>query len=301
MTVTIVRQTALRSAPSTAAPTIALVKPTSFDVTELQFKDGFLRVLLGQIDRRSPTGNQFGYVAAADVALGNPTTEGVGVRTRTDTVVRVRTDTVTLTRTDTVFRGSTQKATELIVRPDVPSPAPNAIDTPDLSFLKKGPLTAILQRPMPYQVGKTTDSIIVPAGFVTDFASIPRSLWTSLSPVGEYKLAAVVHDYLYWFQPCEREEADNLLMIAMMEEGVSDLQRGAVYAGVRMGGMDAWNANRVARDRGELKIVPTQVRPTALESWAEFRTRLGRADIRGTAGRMPRQKYCDRGKSQQVP
>ena len=298
MTVSILRRTAVRTAPSIGAPTIAFVNPTTFEVPGLQINGGFLRLPLSQIDRRRAS-DGFGYIAAVDVAVDSATTS-TG-RTRTDTVVRVRTDTVRPTRTDTVFRGTTQKAAELIVRPDVATPPPNAIDTPDLVFLKKGPLTAILQRPMAYQIGKTGDSIIVPAGFVTDFASIPRFLWTELSPVGEHKLAAVVHDYLYWFQPCEREEADNLLMIAMMEDGVSDIQRGSVYTGVRVGGKDAWNANRVARDRGELKIVPTQVRPTALESWSEYRTRLGRADIRGTSGRMPRQKFCDYGKSQQVP
>lgn len=59
--------------------------------------------------------------------------------------------------------------------------------------------------------------------------------------------------------------------------------------------------NRAARDRGDLAIVPTQVRPTAQESWSDFRARLGKADIRGTPGRMPRQSYCDYGASQQVP
>ena len=154
---------------------------------------------------------------------------------------------------------------------------------------------------MSYRIGTTRDSITVPAGFVADFASIPRFLWSELSPVGEHARAAIVHDYLYWFQPCEREEADNLLMIAMREAGVPDLQRGAVYAGVRVGSADAWNANRVARDRGDLRIVPTQVEPTAQESWSDFRARLGKADIRGTPGRMPRQKYCEYGKSQQAP
>ena len=141
----------------------------------------------------------------------------------------------------------------------------------------------------------------MPAGFVTEFASIPRALWSELSPVGEHERAAIVHDYLYWFQPCEREETDNLLMIAMIQDGFTDLKRGAVYAGVRVGSADAWTANRVARDRGDLRIVPTQVSPRAQESWSDFRARLGKADIRGTAGRMPRQKYCDYGKSQQVP
>jgi len=205
------------------------------------------------------------------------------------------------TRADTALRITIKSATEIIVRPDAPPPPPSAVDSPDLYILKSGPLTAVLQRPMSYQIGKTRDSIVVPAGFVTEFASIPRVLWSELSPVAEHKLAAIVHDYLYWFQPCEREETDNLLMSAMSQEGVSDLRRGAVYTGVRMGSAEAWNANRVARDRGDLKVVPTQVRPTAQESWSDFRARLGKADIRGTPGRMPRQKYCDYGKSQQIP
>jgi len=206
-----------------------------------------------------------------------------------------------VTRPDTALRVATPRVGEIIVRPDAPPPPPNGVDSPDLYFLKQGPLAAVLQRPMSFQVGKTGDSIVVPAGFVTDFASVPRALWSELSPVGEHKLAAIVHDYLYWFQPCEREETDNLLMIAMKTGGVSDLQRGAVYTGVRLGSADAWNANGVARDRGDLKVVPVQVRPTAQESWSDFRARLGKVDIRGTPGRMPRQKYCDYGKSQQVP
>ena len=79
------------------------------------------------------------------------------------------------------------RAAEIIVRPDAPPPSPNAVDSPDLYFLKKGPLTAILQRPMSYRIGKTRDSITVPAGFVAEFASIPRALWSELSPVGEHK------------------------------------------------------------------------------------------------------------------
>lgn len=41
--------------------------------------------------------------------------------------------------------------------------------------------------------------IIVPKGFKTDLASIPRILWTisGMDPDGLYRGAAVVHDYLY--------------------------------------------------------------------------------------------------------
>jgi hypothetical protein len=39
--------------------------------------------------------------------------------------------------------------------------------------------------------------ITIPAGFVTDFASIPRFLWSIYPPTGRYQEAAVVHDWLY--------------------------------------------------------------------------------------------------------
>ena len=323
MTVSILRRTAVRTAPSASAPTIAMLNPSTFEVTQVRVNGEFVRLLLNQIDRRRPASG-YGYIAAADVAVDSAMTAPVRAQTdtpltrapttavapsrpdtpapaRPDAVAPARRDTMLTTRADTALRITIKNATDIIVRPDAPPPSPNAVDSPDLYFLKNGPLTAVLQRPMSYQIGKTRDSIVVPAGFVTEFASIPRVLWSELSPVGEHRLAAIVHDYLYWFQPCEREETDNLLMIAMSQAGVSDLRRGAVYAGVRIGSADAWNANRVARDRGDLRIVPTQVRPTAQEAWSDFRARLGKADIRGTPGRMPRQKYCDYGKAQQVP
>jgi hypothetical protein len=339
MTVTILRRTAVRTAPSASAPAIANVNPATFEVTQFQVKSGFVRLLLAQIDRRRPSSG-YGYIDTLDVAIDSGTK--VVARARTDTTVRPRTDSVVRARTatavpsrpaeaapvrtdtsaparrdttratstaastatsaasstDAVPRATPRSANEIIIRPDAPPPQPSAVDSPDLTFLKQGPLAAILQRPMSYRIGGTRDSIVVPAGFVAQFASIPRYLWSELSPVGEQQRAAIVHDYLYWFQPCEREEADNLLMIAMKADGVSDLRRGAVYAGVRVGSADAWNAARVARDRGDLRIVPTQVGPRPQESWSDFRARLGRADIRGTPGRMPRQAYCELGRSQ---
>jgi hypothetical protein len=39
--------------------------------------------------------------------------------------------------------------------------------------------------------------VIVPRGFETDYASIPRAFWVILAPTGKHTYAAVVHDYLY--------------------------------------------------------------------------------------------------------
>lgn len=314
--VTVLRPTALKSAPSITARTIVIINPTTFGATRLRVVDGFLRLRVDQIVRTRPSTGQLGYIAIADVDVDSGTTAAppapvatapapavAAVRPRTDTVIAARPDAAPAKTTGTAAEnaGAAPRPGELVVRPNAPPPAPSATDSPDLHFLKQGALTAIVQRPIVYRFGNARDSVVVPAGFAADFTSVPRPLWTELSPAGEHARAVVVHDYLYWFQPCEREEADNLLMIAMKQEGVPDVQRGAVYAGVRIAGEDVWNADRAARDRGELRVVPTGVAPTALESWDAFRERLGKADIRGTPGRIARQPYCELGKSQQVP
>lgn len=38
--------------------------------------------------------------------------------------------------------------------------------------------------------------VIVPAGYLTDGASVPRMLWSLIPPWGKYGQAAVLHDYL---------------------------------------------------------------------------------------------------------
>lgn len=86
------------------------------------------------------------------------------------------------------------------------------------------------------EVGKL-GRITVPKGFITDFASIPRFLWSVLPPAGGYGKAAVVHDYLYrtpgaW----TRGEADAVLKEAMEVSGVGWFTRQTIWLGVRTGG-----------------------------------------------------------------
>lgn len=49
---------------------------------------------------------------------------------------------------------------------------------------------------------------IVPAGFETDFASIPRFFWRIWPPWGPWTPAAIMHDRLYTTHACSRREAD---------------------------------------------------------------------------------------------
>lgn len=87
--------------------------------------------------------------------------------------------------------------------------------------------------------------IIVPAGFATNFGSIPRLLTLVYDPC-EY-LAYVLHDYLYsniavvtmidgTTRAVTREEADNILFEAIQVEGMNKILAYPVYLGVRIGG-----------------------------------------------------------------
>ena len=86
--------------------------------------------------------------------------------------------------------------------------------------------------------------ISVPAGFKTDYASIPRFFWRVLPPVGKYDRAAVVHDWLYAKNGVTRKQADDILYEAMGVLGVPGWQRNVIYAGVRVGGWKPWNEYR---------------------------------------------------------
>lgn len=121
-----------------------------------------------------------------------------------------------------------------------------------------------ITQPFEYCLGRpeSLERVIIPTGFVTDFASIPRMLWTLLPPTGAYGKAAVVHDWLYqkrlittlWpttdvpvrSRLCSRGEADHTLLEAMQVLGVTWPTRSTIYAGVRTGGWVTWNKYRSA-------------------------------------------------------
>lgn len=97
--------------------------------------------------------------------------------------------------------------------------------------------------------------IRVPAGFVTDFASIPRLFWSIVRPDGEYGYAAIVHDYLYWEQPIAKDKADNVFRFLMEDFKVDRIKVSAIYQAVKLGGRSAWNDNAKRRQNGEKRIL----------------------------------------------
>jgi len=85
-----------------------------------------------------------------------------------------------------------------------------------------------------------TGLIVVPSGFLTDLASIPRLFWNILPPFGKYTRAAVIHDFLYRTRICSRKTADRTLLAGMKLCGVPLWQRVLIYGNVRAFGLIAW-------------------------------------------------------------
>lgn len=86
--------------------------------------------------------------------------------------------------------------------------------------------------------------IRVPAGYCTDFASVPRIPGIYWAAGGKATLPAIVHDHLYdcWTDRIEREMADRVFREAMIASGdpKSGFVRWAMYAAVRLGGGAPW-------------------------------------------------------------
>jgi hypothetical protein len=161
----------------------------------------------------------------------------------------------------------------------------------------------MLAEDMRWTIGKTSDTIIVPKGFVTDFASIPKGLWSlGLAPNGQYTRAATIHDYLYWSQGCTKAQSDRLLLIAMKESNVGRFNETIVYQGVDKGGGAAWNKNAADRKAGLLRIVPDQyLHPDDPNiHWPEYRSMLARLSlVEPPFEQHP--KYCSYGDTTDVP
>ena len=78
--------------------------------------------------------------------------------------------------------------------------------------------------------------ITVPKGFITDGASIPKSLQWIYDPYGKYIKAAVIHDYFYSKYNdtgINRTLADKIFDFIMKETGVNAKTRRKFYVAVK--------------------------------------------------------------------
>jgi hypothetical protein len=105
---------------------------------------------------------------------------------------------------------------------------------------KSGDVWTVLQ-PLVYKSDVAQNVFIVPEGFVTDFASVPRIPLAFLLTGDSAHEAAVVHDYLYREQTVDRATADAVFREAAKVSGESGWRSWMMWAGVRLGGWIAWS------------------------------------------------------------
>lgn len=120
--------------------------------------------------------------------------------------------------------------------------------------------TWLLLTTFEYRLGSDDGSefVRVEAGFVTDFASIPRPLWWLWPPSqGPYLAATLVHDCLYKTgyvvnretgarRTINRGEADDVMKEIMEVCETPLATKRGLFRGVRLGGWLAWARHRKA-------------------------------------------------------
>jgi hypothetical protein len=131
-----------------------------------------------------------------------------------------------------------------------------AINRPTVTQLAPEPSLFMVAHPLRYGTNDGRHEIVVPAGFITDLASIPRVLWWWQAPHERTMAPAILHDYLYWEQSCTKDEADAVMYLAMLEVGMEGFHADRVYDGIRTKrAQDAWDKNKAARDSGESRFL----------------------------------------------
>lgn len=112
--------------------------------------------------------------------------------------------------------------------------------------------TWVTRKEFGYDIGEegSGNSIDVPIGFMTDFASIPRLLWAILPTWGKYGNAAVIHDCCDRDQSRSRKESDRIFREAMEVLEVPTFTISLMYYAVKLFGYWAWQGNKRLKEMG---------------------------------------------------
>ena len=89
--------------------------------------------------------------------------------------------------------------------------------------------------------GKT---VVIPAGFKSDGASVPRFFWRAVFPPGDNRAmrAAFAHDYIYRTHPDSwtKIQADAMFYDLLISGGIHPVRAALAWLGVHFFGRRAW-------------------------------------------------------------
>jgi hypothetical protein len=98
-----------------------------------------------------------------------------------------------------------------------------------------------LTQPLVYQSDLLGKSVTVPAGFKTDFCSVPRIPFAFDLLGNRARMSGCVHDFLYTAPHLtDRKTADCVLKEMLQIDGVNDLEAEMFYLAVRVGAASHW-------------------------------------------------------------
>lgn len=81
---------------------------------------------------------------------------------------------------------------------------------------------------------KKGEKIIIPAGYQTDFATIPRFLWEEVGLPSDYGRPAIVHDYCLDKCLYPRKKCDEIFLELMRLEKINPVKRVLFFVAVRV-------------------------------------------------------------------
>jgi hypothetical protein len=117
----------------------------------------------------------------------------------------------------------------------------------EVQYLPPDYRTARLLTEFEYKDSK--GAVLVPVGFLTNFASVPRMLQNLIPMRGPWSPAAVAHDHMYSEQRITRKEADRLFYKIMLAHNVGIVTARTMWAAVRAFGWIAWRQSKKMRQR----------------------------------------------------
>jgi hypothetical protein len=136
-------------------------------------------------------------------------------------------------------------------------PAPLVIRAVPPDQIVRGQQQYVLEQDFAY-LSPAFGPITAPAGMRTDFASVPRLVWTYLSPEDPCILyGSIIHDYLYQhggrlpLRRLARAECDAVLHEAMLASGARPTQAVVVHLVLRLFGSSNFCADVSPRMAGE--------------------------------------------------
>ena len=106
-----------------------------------------------------------------------------------------------------------------------------------------------------YRVDYNGKTFLIPRGFESDGASVPRLFWSLVfSPTDSHAATAgICHDWIYRDQPegWTREEADRMFYALLIEFGVNVASAQSAYLALRLFGGWAWDENAKLKAEAE--------------------------------------------------